>query len=387
MIITFYSNFLNHHQLPLCQELLRLTNNNFFFVATLPTPDDRLKLGYHDMNKDYPFVITTYDSQENRNKAFKLSLTSDVVIHGSAPEEYIVERINQNKLTFRYLERLGKRSFIHGLSPNFLRLVYLKHIRNKHKELYVLCASAYTAKDYALYGCYRNKCIKWGYFPDVINYDVDDLLKNKDTNLILWVGRLIDWKHPEVAVKIAVKLVKDGIPFKMRIIGTGNMENELRDLINEHKLASCVELVGSLSPEEVRNNMEKASVFLFTSNKQEGWGAVLNEAMNSCCAIVASHIIGSVPYLIIHNENGLIYHSSKLEELYKNVKYLMERPDERARLGKAAHRTISGEWSARIAAERLIGLSECILSGGNFLDLYPTGPCSPAEIIKDDWQN
>ena len=49
--------------------------------------------------------------------------------------------------------------------------------------------------------------------------------------------------------------------------------------------------------------MEKSEIFLFTSDKGEGWGAVLNESMNSACAVVASHAIGSVPFLLKDGEN------------------------------------------------------------------------------------
>ena len=34
MKITFYSNYLNHHQLPFCIELNRLYGEDFKFVAT-----------------------------------------------------------------------------------------------------------------------------------------------------------------------------------------------------------------------------------------------------------------------------------------------------------------------------------------------------------------
>ena len=37
---------------------------------------------------------------------------------------------------------------------------------------------------------------------------------------------------------------------------------------------------------------------------QEGWGAVVNEAMNSGCAVVADHMIGAAPWLIRQGENG-----------------------------------------------------------------------------------
>jgi glycosyltransferase involved in cell wall biosynthesis len=45
-------------------------------------------------------------------------------------------------------------------------------------------------------------------------------------------------------------------------------------------------------------------VFIFTSDRNEGWGAVLNEAMGSGCAVVAADLIGSVPYLIEHKKMG-----------------------------------------------------------------------------------
>ena len=47
--------------------------------------------------------------------------------------------------------------------------------------------------------------------------------------------------------------------------------------------------MGALKPADVRKEMERADIFLFTSDYKEGWGAVLNEAMNARCAIVAVH--------------------------------------------------------------------------------------------------
>ena len=101
MQIAFFSNFLNHHQLPLCQEFFKLTNGNFTFVATEPIPEERLKLGYYDMNKEYDFVLTTYDNAANEDKAMDLALNSDVIIIGSAPEKYVLERIKRKRINKR----------------------------------------------------------------------------------------------------------------------------------------------------------------------------------------------------------------------------------------------------------------------------------------------
>ena len=49
---------------------------------------------------------------------------------------------------------------------------------------------------------------------------------------------------------------------------------------------------------------------------QEGWGAVLNEAMNSGCACIASHAIGSAGFLIEHGENGFVYRDGDMDDFY-----------------------------------------------------------------------
>ena len=42
-------------------------------------------------------------------------------------------------------------------------------------------------------------------------------------------------------------------------------------------------------------------------------------------------------------------------------------------------------WNAEIAAKRLIELSEAILGGEKKPNLFADGPCSKAEIIREDW--
>lgn len=100
-----------------------------------------------------------------------------------------------------------------------------------------------------------------------------------------------------------------------------------------------------MNPNEVRKYMEKANIFLFTSNYEEGWGAVLNEAMNSGCAVVASHAIGSVPFLINDGVNGYIYKNGNKKELCKLVEMLALSKELREKIGVEAYKTLYNTWS------------------------------------------
>ena len=375
LTITFYSNFLLHHQTPFCEAMVRLIGDNFKFVATEKIPRERLDMGYKDLSHDAFYAVNSYESKDNFDLAMKLGAESDVVIIGSAPDIFIEERLKNNKLTFRYHERYFKEGRWRIFDPRVFIAHYKKDIRYKKKNLYMLCASAYTAPDCRFIGCYKGKTFKWGYFPPVKRYDdIGSLIKNKDHVSILWVARFIKLKHPEAPLYVAKRLKESGYDFTLNIIGSGVLEDSIRKSITENRLEENVRLLGTMSPEKVREYMERSEIFLFTSDRNEGWGAVLNESMNSACAVVASGAIGSVPYLIKDGENGYAYKDGDADDLYIKVKDLIDNNEKRIEFAKNAYKTLIDTWNADTAAERLLTLIESIKNGKG--TPFPDGPCS-----------
>ena len=104
MKLTFFSNYFNHHQEALCNELHKLLGDGFTFVETEEIEEFRSKMGWG--REAIPaYVLKSHTSQENLEKAYELGESSDVVIMGTAPEDMIEKRLEENKLTFRYSER------------------------------------------------------------------------------------------------------------------------------------------------------------------------------------------------------------------------------------------------------------------------------------------
>jgi len=362
--------------------MVKRLGEGFRFVATEPIPRERLDLGYQDMDKDYPFVVAAYSSEAARAEAMRLCMESDVIVTGSAPEEYTIRRIQGGKMTFRYSERIYKRGRWRVMSPRgFVHLVK-NHLRYRHKPLYMLCASAYTASDFAMTGNYLGKTYKWGYFSEVKDLDLLALMAQKRRNesiTILWAGRLIGWKHPCVPILMAERLKQDNVIFQMKIIGTGELEGLMRNLVKQKGLSDCVQLLGATPPEKVREHMEAADIFTFTSDFNEGWGVVLNEAMSSGCAVVASHAIGSVPFLLRDGDNGMIYRNGDMDDLYLKIRALIGDGVLRQRLGMAAYDTMAGTWNAEVAADRFLKLCDSLQQG--HATPFADGPCSKAEVV------
>jgi len=359
----------------------RILGDGFRFVATEPIHQERFAMGYAEMNKAYPFVIRSYEDAKAFREALLLGDESDVVIIGSAPELFVKNRIAENKLTFRYSERIFKKGRWRILDPRMIKNLFLHHTRFHNKRLYMLCASAYTARDFAMAGAYWNKCYKWGYFPEAKEYDIAALLerKKKGKHLsILWAGRFLEWKHPEKALYVASYLKDNGVDFMLKIIGGGEMDSYMKSMVSSLNLGDCVEILGFLPPNQVRKEMENAEIYLFTSNYNEGWGAVLNEAMNSGCAVVTSHAIGAVPFLVKDGENGVVYQNNNINDLCSKVLALARNQELRIHLGNNAYITIYEQWNAKVAVKRLLKLADCLLSDFDAVEFYANGPCSQA---------
>lgn len=395
MKIAYVSNFMNHHQLPLSQAILRQENVEYNFISLEPIHEERLKMGYEDMNHKYPFVICAYDSEKVMKKAIRLIDEADIAIYGSCPDSLIMRRASKGKLCVKFSERYFRRGLSLRYIPHNVASAW-KHLKPFEKlPLYFCCSSAFTSADLNRYTRFENRAFKWGYFPEVKQYDIETLMNQKvsaktkgwkhPSASILWVGRLIGWKHPDAAIQIAAKLKENGYTFKLKIIGNGDMEETLNEMIHSNNLADCVEMLGSMPPEEVRKYMEEADIYLFTSDFNEGWGAVLNESMNSGCAVVASHAIGSVPFLIKDGENGLIYKNGDIHDLCEKVEKLLNDSNYRYKLGQNAYKTMIEHWNADVAARRFVNLAQKLLLKENVLNLYPEGPCSQAELLQNGW--
>ncbi len=379
MTFIFLSNYINHHQQPFCDAMYARLGDDFSFVATMPMEAERVEMGWDTGLDDIPYVKHLYEDPSCE----QLIYDSDVVLIGWSEREDIAQkRLNSGKLTLRVSERLYRDGTYKALSPRGLIAKYKEHIRYRNKPVFMLCAGAYAAADFKMIRSYPDKMLKWGYFPPFIEYDpadIDRRLADPGTVQIIWVGRFIPLKHPEYMVRLAKRL-KGHADFHIHMVGDGEMFEEIRTCVRE-QTPGDITLHGSLAPDEVRTLMSECHMHIASSNHLEGWGAVINEGMNSGCIEVACKEMGAVPYLIKDNENGLVYPVDIYEEMEEAVVRVLRNWRGYTDLGSKAYMTIRDEWNADIASDRLIGLVKALLGEGDFT-LPESGPLSPAPIIR-----
>ena len=101
VIITFVSNYINHHQLPFCRAMENIGKDvEFYFVQTMPMEEKRRSMGWMVEEDSIPYLVLSYRDEK---RAKELILNSDVVLFGWT-EGLLMDlrdkRLSSGKLSF-----------------------------------------------------------------------------------------------------------------------------------------------------------------------------------------------------------------------------------------------------------------------------------------------
>ena len=160
----------------------------------------------------------------------------------------------------------------------------------------------------------------------------------KDGDFIfLTAGRFIATKGYNLLFD-ALKQIKDAPNFKIRIIGSGPLENNLKALFaSDEKVNSHTEFVGKLPFSEMNAQYQSADAFVFPSFR-EATGSVILEAMANGTPVITENRCGGP--VICCDENAYFYSGSTKEEYIKSLSSLMlhciNNPNEVKEKGKEA---------------------------------------------------
>lgn len=201
----------------------------------------------------------------------------------------------------------------------------------------------------------RNRMSLWGYFVPAssqssshpITQSPNRTIEQSNNRTItvpplclLWAGRMIYWKHVETIVEAVRGLVKRGVTVRLTLMGDGPE----RASLEAHARGLPVEFrpFGTLA--EVRAEMRAHDVYVLSSDAEEGWGVVVNEALGEGLPVLATHESGAGATLLPEES---LFHAGDVERL---VELLAATRD--------ASVTRIGRWTPANAARRLVDLVE-----------------------------
>ncbi|WP_195218176.1 glycosyltransferase family 4 protein [Turicibacter sanguinis] len=157
---------------------------------------------------------------------------------------------------------------------------------------------------------------------------------------ILYVGKLQYLKGTDLLVQAAVENLKDGLDFKVVLIGQDidNHQQSLIDMIPK-EWQSNFEFLGFATRDEVLQAFNKAYVSIFPS-RWEGLSNVCIEAVTNGCPLILSDA-GGLKELKNFGDFGLYFPSENLECLTKQLKIILEQESLREKYSENCNKQAS----------------------------------------------
>jgi colanic acid/amylovoran biosynthesis glycosyltransferase len=168
--------------------------------------------------------------------------------------------------------------------------------------------------------------------------------------VILGVGRLVEKKGFGYLVRACRTIRNSGLDFSCVIVGSGEEEESLRQLILKLDLADIVSLEGPMPQSEVKQWLHRAAVLaapcvVGEDGNRDGLPTVLLEAMAMGTPCVATDVTG-IPEVIDDGHTGLIVAQHDTDSLAKALKRLLTDKSLRATVAEHARGRIEDDFDA-----------------------------------------
>ena len=213
----------------------------------------------------------------------------------------------------------------------------------------------------------QEKIYRFGYFLSVRKFDF--VKTNSIIIRLIFVGQLIERKGIFTLLEAIDNLVKITQNLHLNIIGTGISEIQIKQYIQSNHLENFITLQGAVDSENVIQHIQKTDL-LILSSVFDGWGIVVNEALQSHVPVLISDHCGAKE-LIQHEQNGLIFEAQNVESLTKQlVKFLQFSSEEKAEMKSKVIET-----SKKIEIPKVVDyMMDCLNHADNITLQKPSAP-------------
>mgnify|MGYP000502649057 CR=1 FL=1 len=176
---------------------------------------------------------------------------------------------------------------------------------------------------------------------------------------VLFVGRLIEFKAPLLAIKIVERLNdKKQLKVHLDIIGTGDRFEECQQYIESNNLSDFITLLENKSQKEIKDYMNLSDVFLFPGIRDkkgrcENQGLVVQEAQSMKLPVIISDV-GGIKEGIINNETGFVINANDKEGFVENLELLINDPIKLKVIGENGRNYVVKNYDNLVLGNKLL---------------------------------
>lgn len=166
---------------------------------------------------------------------------------------------------------------------------------------------------------------------------------------ILSVGRFVEKKGYEYALKAVARTIEKHKNIEYIIVGDGPLRNEILSLAEELGIRDQVLHIEAADQETLLSIYQKAHFFLLPSvtahnGDQEGIPLVLMEAQAMGLPVIATHHSG-IPEVVVDGKSGFLLDERDESAMAKKIEYLIRHPESWSGLGRTGRKIIEQSYN------------------------------------------
>jgi colanic acid/amylovoran biosynthesis glycosyltransferase len=181
-------------------------------------------------------------------------------------------------------------------------------------------------------------------------------LSQGDTIRLLSVGRLVEMKGREYAIK-AIAQLKGKYNIHYDIVGDGPLREDLKKMVTDLGLDNIIQFRGWTDSDTLEMLYNQAHLFVHPSvtssdGNQEGQGVVLVEAQAHGIPVIATRH-GAFPDSLLDGQSGFLVPEKDVKALADKIEFLIANPQMWPQLGRTGRRFIEESFDAAMLNKKL----------------------------------
>jgi glycosyltransferase involved in cell wall biosynthesis len=242
---------------------------------------------------------------------------------------------------------------LHGIDYRVLQKNILGKLVFKHSADIYIAITKQMMMDLVKLGIPLNK-IK--YLPNGVDLNLFHPIKDKEKNLILFVGRITYGKGVHILLK-ALEYLKT--PVHLVIIGPIENHEYFMKILkiikkvnskNRHKII----YQGSLDQTKIIEWYQKASILVLPSF-WEAFPVVILEAL-SCETSVIATSVGGIPEIIKQGKTGILVKPGDYVQLANAIQFLLDNTDVREKIASKGREHVISQYSLEVVSMKLYNI-------------------------------
>lgn len=179
---------------------------------------------------------------------------------------------------------------------------------------------------------------------------------------IVFCGKLVPLKGPDIAIEILIELLKRGHEhIELKIVGAGKLRNDLIGMIKLNNLEGYVVLCGNLTQENFKDLLESTDVLLQpgvidpVTGRAETQGLVIQEAQAMEVPVVISDV-GGMKYGMVHDQTGIVVKEKNISAFADALEFLISNPDKKIEMGSKGASYVRAHFDSNFLNDRLLSI-------------------------------